>query len=381
MEMKQALERRGPFVLEERHIAEALAYYSKMNLPESNYGECGVSAFGHFTLVNSIESYTNLPFLQKAGKETAVSVHFSTNPHGSNTAETVREPHEFTVKFLAEGGNYEFIGSNLPVSYVQDAVFSADMKRTLNSEDVVRYWQFMADNPETTNMLLHLLTDEGIPASYRTMRGGTVHAYRMRNNEGKECFVKLRYIPKQGIVCLRADEAERVKVLDRHYATHDLIMAIERGDYPEWDVFIQVLNPEEIGHYSYDPLDPTNEWLESDFPYHKIGTMILNEMAQSEKEELLQEHDSTSQWLAGSLYENPAAKNKDFYKQAGEIYRSYREDIQKAVINNTVSELSALADVHEDVVAKVIAHFYKADENLGEAIADGCGINLSKCLH
>ncbi|MBD3106898.1 catalase [Bacillus sp. AGMB 02131] len=369
--------RRGPFVLEEPHIAEALAYYGKEILPESTYGACGFSAFGTFKLTNSMKAYTDLAFFQDAGEETAISAHFATNAHGVNTTETVREPHEFTVKFLADKGNYEFVGSNLPVSFVRDPIVSLKMKGELNNLDPVHYWSFMAQNSETTNMLLHLYTDEGIPASYRTMRGTTVHAYRMTNAEGKEYYVKLRYIPKQGIVSLKPNEAERVKVLDRHYATHDMYIAIERGDYPEWDLFMQVLDPEKNAHYSYDPLDPTNDWLECDFPYHKVGIMTLNEVAVLDREERLSEKDYTTQWLEGSL----SKQNQDAYKQAGEIYRSYREDIQKTVIANLVHELSQLKDCNVDIVREVIMHFYQADKQLGESLADGCGIHLRDLIH
>lgn len=375
--------RRGPFVLEERHFAETFAYYGKTCLPEDNRSDGSFSAFGVFKLTNSMKSYTNLSFLQQEGMETAVSVRFSTMPHDEHTAETMREPHGFDVTFLTEEGNYDFVGNNFPISFVHDYVASAKWQNRLDIQDPVRFWEFVSNTPESINMLIHMFTDEGIPASYRTMRGATVHAFRWVNAEGKECLAKLRWIPKQGIVNLNVEEAARVKHLDSHYATHDIYMAIERGDFPEWDLFVQILDPEKISMYNYDPLDPTKEWLECDFPYHKAGTMILNQNISEAlvSADELKEHDVSMQWIAGRSYIHSGNESHDDFMQAGEIYRSYRADVQKTVINNLAHELNTVKEKREDIVADVIELFYKADKSLGKALASRCNICLDGRHH
>lgn len=149
-----------------------------------------------------------------------------------------------------------------------------DPRTNIQSPD--RYWDFMSLTPESTNMLTHLFTDEGIPASYREMRGSSVHAFKWINEHGNMVYVKLNWVPKMGIRNLSMEEAANIQAHDFNHATRDLYEAIERGDYPEWDLYVQILDPADLDNFDFHPLDATKDWLEEDIPSQLVGTMTLN---------------------------------------------------------------------------------------------------------
>lgn len=170
----------------------------------------------------------------------------------------------------------------MPVFFIRDAIKFPDVIHSLkpdpttNLQDPNRYWDFMANSPETTNMQLHLFNDEGIPRSYRHLRGSSVHAFKWINAHGNTTYVKYRWVPKAGIEGLSPDEVKEIQGEEFNHATRDLYEHIENGDYPEWDLFIQRLDPADLDSFYFDPLDATKDWPEKDFPYEHVGTMILN---------------------------------------------------------------------------------------------------------
>lgn len=272
----------GPILLEDYQLVEKLAHFNRERVPERVVHARGFGAHGVFTVTKSMKDYTSAHFLQNVGQETPVFARLSTVIHGLHSPETLRDPRGFAVKFYTEEGNYDFVGNNLPVFFIRDAIKFPDVIHSLkpdprtNMQDPVRYWDFMSLTPEATNMLIHLFTDEGIPASYRTMRGSSVHAYKWINADGETTYVKIRFIPQQGIINLSMEDAERMQAHDFNHATRDTYTAIENGDYPVWDVCAQFLDPKDMDNYDYFPLDATKDWPEEDFPYVKFGEMILN---------------------------------------------------------------------------------------------------------
>ncbi|MFC0212539.1 catalase [Paenibacillus chartarius] len=273
---------RGPTLLEDYQLLEKLAHFDRERVPERVVHARGAGAHGTFKLINSMKRYTKAAFLQEPGIETPVFVRFSTVIHGLHSPETLRDPRGFAVKFYTTEGNYDFVGNNLPVFFIRDAMKFPDMVHSLkpdprnNLQHPDRYWDFMSLTPESTNMLTHLFTDEGIPANYRQMRGSSVHAFKWINASGNYVYIKLRWVPKQGIKNLSAAEAEAIQGKDFNHASRDLYEAIERGDYPEWDLFVQILDPADIDSFDFDPLDPTKDWFEDLIPYRLVGTMTLN---------------------------------------------------------------------------------------------------------
>jgi catalase len=274
--------RRGPTLLEDYQLIEKLAHFDRERVPERVVHARGAGAHGVFITKNSMKKYTKAKFLQDAGTETPVFARFSTVVHGTHSPETLRDPRGFAVKFYTEDGNYDFVGNNLPIFFIRDAMKFPDMVHSLkpdprtNLQTGNRYWDFMSLTPESTNMLLHLFTDEGIPANYRQMRGSSVHSFKWVNEYGNTVYVKLRWVPKQGIENLSMEEASEIQGKDFNHASRDLYEAIEKGDYPEWDLYVQILNPADMDDFDFDPLDPTKDWFEDVIPRQFVGTMILN---------------------------------------------------------------------------------------------------------
>ncbi|KHF35600.1 Catalase [Paenibacillus sp. P1XP2] len=272
----------GPTLLEDYQLLEKLAHFDRERIPERVVHARGAGAHGVFKVINSMKRYTKAAFLQKEGQETPVFARFSTVIHGQHSPETLRDPRGFAVKFYTEEGNYDFVGNNLPIFFIRDAMKFPDMVHALkpdprtNIQEEDRYWDFMSLSPESTNMLVHLFADEGIPANYRQMRGSSVHAFKWINEYGNTVYVKLRWVPKQGIKNLSREEAAQIQGKDFNHASRDLYEAIERGDYPEWDLYVQVLDPADLDSFDFNPLDATKDWFEEDIPYQLVGTMTLN---------------------------------------------------------------------------------------------------------
>ncbi|MFB4159961.1 catalase [Geomicrobium sp. JSM 1781026] len=274
--------RRGPTLLEDYHLVEKLAHFDRERVPERVVHARGAGAHGVFITKESQKRYTRAHFLQEAGQETPVFARFSTVIHGLHSPETLRDPRGFSVKFYTEEGNYDFVGNNLPVFFIRDAIKFPDVIHSLkpdpttNLQDPNRYWDFMANSPESVNMQLHLFNDEGIPRSYRHLRGSSVHAFKWINAHGNTTYVKYRWVPRAGIEGLSPEEVKEIQGEDFNHATRDLYESIKNGDYPEWDLYIQRLDPADLDSYDFDPLDATKDWPEEQFPYELVGTMILN---------------------------------------------------------------------------------------------------------
>ncbi|PYZ92062.1 catalase [Salipaludibacillus keqinensis] len=272
----------GPTLLEDYQLIEKLAHFDRERVPERVVHARGFGAHGTFKVANSMKRYTKAKFLQEEGQETPIFTRFSTVIHGLHSPETLRDPRGFSVKFYTEEGNYDFVGNNLPVFFIRDAMKFPDVIHSLkpdpktNMQNPDRYWDFMSLTPESTNMMLHLFSDEGIPKGYRFMRGSSVHAFKWVNAHGNYVYVKLRWVPKEGIQNLSEEEAGKIQGEDFNHATADIYEAIDSGNFPEWDLYVQFLQPEDLDEYDFNPLDATKDWLEEDFPYHHVGTMTLN---------------------------------------------------------------------------------------------------------
>lgn len=273
---------RGPTLLEDYQLLEKLAHFDRERVPERVVHARGAGAHGVFITKNSMKRYTKAKFLQDSGTETPVFARFSTVIHGMHSPETLRDPRGFAVKFYTEEGNWDFVGNNLPVFFIRDAMKFPDMVHSLkpdprsNLQDPNRYWDFMSLSPESTNMLVHLFTDEGIPASYRHMRGSSVHALKWVNDYGNTVYVKFRWVPKEGVKNLTSQEASAIQAHDFNHASRDLFNSIEEGRFPEWDLYVQILDPADMDSFDFDPLDATKDWFEDQIPSQLVGTMILN---------------------------------------------------------------------------------------------------------
>ncbi|RZN63977.1 MAG: catalase [Candidatus Methanoliparum thermophilum] len=265
----------GPVLLQDYELIEKLAHFVRERIPERVVHARGAGAHGYFESYGTAKDYTIAKFLQDKGKITKVFVRFSTVIHSKHSPETARDPRGFAVKFYTEEGNYDIVGNNLPVFFIRDAIKFPDVIHALtpdpatNIQDPKRYWDFFSKTPEATNMITYLWSDLGIPKDYRHMNGFGVNTFVWVNAKGERRYVKYHWVSKQGVESLSREEA--AKISDFNHATRDLYEAIERGEYPEWELCVQLMDPEK--EVDFDPLDDTKIWSE---PLIPIGRMVLN---------------------------------------------------------------------------------------------------------
>lgn len=273
-----ALGDHGPVLLEDTTLIEKLARFDRERMPERVVHARGTGAAGVFRATADLSDLTKAS-LFKTGKETPVFVRFSTVIHGSGSPEGLRDPRGFAVKFYTDQGNWDLVGNNLPIFFIRDAIQFPDMIHSLkpspvtNKQDPNRVFEFFSGTPEATNMFVHVYSNLGTPASYRTMDGNGVHAFKLANKDGKVVFAKFRWISRQGVKNLNGDAANAAQF---NYLTDDLYGAIAAGDNPSWDLMVQTMTPEQVGKLPYNAFDDTKEWL--DVPFRKIGEMTLNKV-------------------------------------------------------------------------------------------------------
>ncbi|WP_242143046.1 MULTISPECIES: catalase [unclassified Bacillus cereus group] len=278
---------RGPATLENYDFIEKISHFDRERVPERVVHARGAGAHGYFEAYGtagneSISKYTRAKLFQEKEKKTPVFVRFSSVIHGGHSPETLRDPRGFAVKFYTEDGNWDLVGNNLKIFFIRDAMKFPDMIHAFkpdpitNIQDSQRFFDFCASSPETFHMVTFVYSPWGIPANYRMMQGSGVNTYKWVNNEGEAVLVKYHWEPKQGIKNLTQKEAEEIQAKNFNHATQDLYEAIERGDYPEWELFVQIMSDDEHPELDFDPLDDTKLWPEDQFPWLPVGKMILN---------------------------------------------------------------------------------------------------------
>lgn len=273
----------GPVLLQDIHLLEKLAAFDRERIPERVVHARGAGAFGEFVADKDFSDVTMANFLSEAGKKTPLFVRFSTVTHQQGSPETYRDPRGFAVKFYTEEGNYDLVGNNLPVFFIRDAIKFPDMVHafkpspiTNGASDPNRVFDFFSNLPEATHMLTWLFSDFGIPANYRQMEGNGVHAYKWVNDKGEVTYVKYKWLPHQQIKNLTQEEADKLQSKSIEHATLDLYKAIGEGNYPKWDLYVQMLKKEDFDALDFNPVDVTKIWPETVAKLIKVGTMTLN---------------------------------------------------------------------------------------------------------
>lgn len=278
---------RGPATLENYHFIEKISHFDREEIPERVVHARGTGAFGYFETYGKVgnepvEKYTRAKVFSGAGKRTPVLVRFSTVAGGKDSPETARDPRGFAVKMYTEDGNWDLVGNNLKIFFIRDAMKFPDMIHAFkpdpasNIPNPQRMFDFVARSPEAIHMITLLFSPWGIPATYRHMQGSGVNTYKWINDKGEAVLVKYHWEPKQGIRNLTSEEAEKIQAKNVGHATQDLYEAIERGEYPEWELFVQIMEDGYHPELDFDPLDNTKLWPEDKFPWLPVGRMVLN---------------------------------------------------------------------------------------------------------
>jgi catalase len=280
----QTVGEHGPVLLQDFHLIEKLARFDRERIPERVVHARGTGAHGIFESYSDFSNYTKASFLNTAHKQTPVFVRFSTVVHSQGSPETARDPRGFAVKFYTDQGNYDLVGNNLPVFFIRDAMKFPDMVHSFkpspvyNKQDQARVFDFLSHQPESTNMLTYLYSDLGTPASYRKTDGFGVHAFKWINAKGDIRYVKYKWTSLQGVENLTAQQAHEVGGKNWENLTQDLYTNLKAGKFPSWELSVQILKPEELAKFDFDPLDATKIWPENLVPAVKIGKMTLNKV-------------------------------------------------------------------------------------------------------
>lgn len=274
--------RRGFAVLSQPYLIEKLAHFNRERIPERVVHAKGAGAMGTFKLHQSMHQYTTAKVFTDTSRATDVFVRFSTVIGGRGSADTARDPRGFAVKFYTEQGNLDIVGNHIPVFFIRDAINFPDVIHSLkpspdtNLIDPERFWDFVSNMPEATNMVTWLYSDYGTIKSYRKVDGFGVNTYVFINGSGKRHYIKYHWKSCQGIESITAAEAKALAGTDPDIAVEDLHDAIARGDYPSYDLYIQAMDPALELSLPFDPLDDTKIWPEKQFPLIRVGTMTLN---------------------------------------------------------------------------------------------------------
>ena len=278
---------RGPATLENYQFLEKMSHFDRERVPERVVHARGAGAHGYFETYGTvgkdpISKYTRAKVFQQKGKKTPLFVRFSTVTHGGHSPETLRDPRGFAVKMYTEDGNWDLVGNNLKIFFIRDALKFPDLIHAFKPDPVThrqdgeRIFDFISNTPEAMHMITFLFSPWGIPANYRQMQGSGVNTYKWVNDEGQAVLVKYHWEPLQGIKNLTQEQAEEIQAKNFNHATQDLYEAIERGDYPQWELNVQIMSDGEHPELDFDPLDDTKLWPTDQFPFVPVGKMTLD---------------------------------------------------------------------------------------------------------
>ncbi|MFJ7882695.1 catalase HPII [Pseudomonas sp. NPDC096917] len=277
---------RGPSLLEDFIMREKITHFDHERIPERIVHARGTGAHGYFQTYKAHSALTKAGFLQDPDKKTPVFVRFSTVQGPRGSGDTVRDVRGFAVKFFTDEGNFDLVGNNMPVFFIQDAIKFPDFVHAVKPEPHNEiptggsahdtFWDFVSLVPESAHMVIWAMSDRAIPKSLRSMQGFGVHTFRLINAEGKSNFVKFHWRPSVGTCSLVWDEAQKLAGKDTDYHRRDLWESIETGDYPEWEFGVQIISEEDEHKFEFDILDPTKLIPEELVPITPLGKMVLN---------------------------------------------------------------------------------------------------------
>lgn len=277
---------RGPSLLEDFILREKITHFDHERIPERIVHARGSAAHGFFEVYQSQEKYTKAAFLQDPGVQTPVFVRFSTVAGSKGSTDMARDVRGFAVKFYTQEGNYDLVGNNIPIFFIQDAMKFPDLVHSVKPEPHNEmpqagsahdtFWDFISLMPESMHMIMWAMSDRAIPRSLRMMEGFGIHTFRFVNSKNESHFVKFHWKPKLGTHAVLWDEAQKISGKNSDFHKQDLWEAIENGNYPEWELGVQLIPQADEHKFPFDLLDPTKIVPEEVVPVTIIGRMVLN---------------------------------------------------------------------------------------------------------
>jgi len=277
---------RGPTALEDFHFREKIFHFDHERIPERVVHARGFGAHGYFENYGSLADITKADLFQRAGETTPAFVRFSTVAGNKGSADLARDVRGFAVKLYTKEGNWDLVGNNIPVFFIQDAIKFPDFVHAVKQEPDRgfpqaqtahdNFWDFISLTPESMHMIMWIMSDRTIPRSFCFMEGFGVHTFRLVNAEGKSTFVKFHWKPKLGLQSVVWNEAVKINGADPDFHRRDLWNAIQTGDYPEWELGLQLFDEEFAAQFPFDVLDATKIIPEEDVPIRRVGRLVLD---------------------------------------------------------------------------------------------------------
>jgi catalase len=273
---------RGPMLIQDVWFLEKLAHFDREVIPERRMHAKGSGAYGTFTVTRDITRYTKASIFSEIGKKTELFVRFSTVAGERGAADAERDIRGFAMKFYTDEGNWDLVGNNTPVFFLRDPLKFPDLNHAVkrdprtNLRSALNNWDFWSSLPEALHQVTIVMSDRGIPATYRHMHGFGSHTFSMINARNQRHWVKFHFRTQQGIKNLTDEEAAAVIGHSRESHQEDLYHSIEKGDFPRWTLSIQVMPEKDAAKYRFHPFDLTKVWLKKDYPLIEVGVMELN---------------------------------------------------------------------------------------------------------
>ncbi|WGG60795.1 catalase [Brucella intermedia] len=279
---------RGPTLVEDFHFREKIFHFDHERIPERVVHARGYGAHGYFETTKSLSKYTRADIFQRVGEKTPVFVRFSTVAGAKGSADLARDVRGFAVKFYTQEGNWDLVGNNIPVFFIQDAIRFPDLVHAVKEEPDRafpqaqsahdNFWDFISLTPESMHMITWVMSDRAIPRSFRFMEGFGVHTFRFVNAKDESTFVKFIWKPKLGLQSVAWNEAVKINGADPDFHRRDLWNAIQSGDYPEWELCVQLFDQDFADSFDFDVLDPTKLIPEEMIEPIPVGRLVLDRM-------------------------------------------------------------------------------------------------------
>jgi catalase len=323
---------RGPTALEDFHFREKIFHFDHERIPERVVHARGFGAHGYFENYKPLSEVTSADLFQRASEKTPVFVRFSTVAGNKGSADLARDVRGFAVKFYTKQGNWDIVGNNMPVFFIQDAIKFPDLVHAVKQEpdrDFPQaqtahdnFWDFVSLMPESIHMIMWTMSDRAIPRSFRFMEGFGVHTFRMVNAKDKSTFVKFHWKPKLGLQSVVWDEAVKINGADPDFHRRDLWNAIQSGSYPEWELGLQLFDEEFANSFTFDVLDSTKIIPEEEVPIKRVGKLVLDRCVDNFFAETEQVAFCTNNIIPGIDFMNdPLLQGRNFSYQDTQLKR------------------------------------------------------------
>lgn len=341
--------KRGPGLLQDFHFYKKITHFDRERIPEKVVHARGFAVHGDFVAYKSLRHLTKAHFLQEAGRKTPVFTRFSTFQGNRGSKDTAVDIRGFAVKFYTEEGNYDSLSLQFPVFIVADAMKFMDVVHAAKPNPVTdipqattahnNFWDYVANNQEAAHMVMWLMSMRGRPRSWRMMAGWPINTFRFINEEGKSTFVRFKWVPKLGVHSLLLDEANLIGGVDPDYHRRDIIEAINKGAYPEYELGVQLIAEEDEFKYDFDVLDNTKLWPEEEIPVQIIGKMTLNRLMDNFFTEEEQSVFDPAHVVPGIDFTNdPVLQGRSIAYRDTELYRQRTANINEIPINKPINE-------------------------------------------